>query len=293
MKKGWKIGFIVLCVLLAASLCANAYFLFWSNDTNVCYLQSTDEIKIMETGILKDLEKFSQGEDIAFTYDFENEALAQLRDKYDIEKIAGTGSESERAFRLMDEFAPRLTHESNLTAELEMKALPLLEYSLDNRSHGINCRCKAQILNEMCLSLGIYSRKLWINPISPYDSDCHVVNEVWDSSLGKWIMLDITNNEYWIDENGTPLSVLEIRKKGANNEFCTPARPGNDTSKPEKLYDRYLADYLYIMKNMAYTYYCVECTVGESNPKYMLKPEMLNSNYEYLISEKSIEAAPF
>ena len=46
------------------------------------------------------------------------------------------------------------------------------------------------------LALGIYARKVWIMPNSGYDSDCHVVNEVWDSTLNKWVMLDITNNQY-------------------------------------------------------------------------------------------------
>lgn len=79
--------------------------------------------------------------------------------------------------------------------------LALLAYSLDNNSHGINCRSKAQILNEMCLALGIYARKVWIMPSSMYDTDCHVVNEVWDTALQKWVMLDVTNNQYWVDEN--------------------------------------------------------------------------------------------
>ncbi|MGN1188902.1 MAG: hypothetical protein ACI4SL_00735, partial [Candidatus Ornithospirochaeta sp.] len=111
----------------------------------------------------------------------------------------------------------------------------ILEYSLDNKKNGINCRNKAQIFNEMMLSLSIYSRKVWIMPYSSYDDECHVVNEIWDSSLNKWIMLDISNNAYWIDENDVPLSLLEIREKGANQSFCTPVIYKDDIKDKEKL----------------------------------------------------------
>ena len=193
----------------------------------------------------------------------------------------------------MDEYAPRLTHKSNYDNSVDMNALSLLKHSLDNESHGINCRNKAQILNEMCLALGIYSRKVWIMPNSIYDSDCHVVNEVWDTKLGKWVMLDITNNEYWVDENGTPLSVLEIRYKGAMQEFCTPVKPGDRLDDLEGLKEKYIGDFLYIMKNMVYMQYCHRFTVGESEVIYMLFPENLDTKYEMIISEESCERAPF
>lgn len=53
----------------------------------------------------------------------------------------------------MDTYAPGLYHQSYYDNSIEMNALSLLAYSLDNKSQGINCRNKAQILNEMCLAL--------------------------------------------------------------------------------------------------------------------------------------------
>ena len=246
-KKRSLIIIIVLSMLLVGSIGVYLYFAFWGFDT---YLQSTDEIYIMEAGILRNNLEFAAGEDIDFIYDFDNDDYSVLISDYGIDNIAGEGSELEKALRLMDEFAPRLTHKSNYDNSVEMTALSLLEHSLDKKASGINCRNKAQILNEMCLALGIYARKVWIMPNSGYDNDCHVVNEVWDTNLNKWVMLDITNNEYWVDENGTPLSVLEIRRKGAMREFCTPIRVGDSTHDLEHLKDKYIGDFLYIMKNM-------------------------------------------
>lgn len=270
-----RIAVTAAILLLLASVALNLHFLLRGKIT---YLQEPEQIAIMEAGILQNNLTFGPGEELSFVYDFEHPDYAALRESYDIATIAGEGTEMERAIRLMDAFAPRLTHQSSFAADVPFRALPLLEYSLDNRDQGINCRGKAQILNEMCLSLGIYARKVWIMPYSSYDSDCHVVNEVWDSTLGKWVMLDITNNEYWIDENGTPLSVLEIRERGALRQFCTPVSPGESTADPAILLDRHMGSFLYIMKNMVFMEYCPVYTAGETFPVHRLSPASLTSD---------------
>lgn len=177
--------------------------------------------------------------------------------------------------------------------DVDNSALKLLEYSLNDKSHGINCRAKAQILNEMCLSLGIYARKVWIMPYSGYDGDCHVVNEIWDVSLNKWVMLDITNNEYWVDESNTPLSVLEICDKAALREFCTPVETGDQIGDLQGLQEKNIGSFLYIVKNMAYMEYCAEYTAGESKDFYFLLPQSLTpSEHTQIISRTAVENAP-
>lgn len=280
---------VILSVLLLASVGVNIYLVF---DEYGCYLQSKEEIYIMESGILRNNLDFAKGENFEISYDLDNAEYPQLIETYAIDEIAGTGTEFEKALRLMNEFAPRLNHKSDYDNSVEMNALSLLEYSLDNKNQGINCRNKAQILNEMCLSLGIYSRKVWIMPNSGYDNDCHVVNEIWDTELNKWVMLDITNNEYWVDENGTPLSILEIRYKGAMQEFCTPVQADDKLDDLERLKDEYISDFLYIMKNLTYIQYCDIYTVGESDTMYLLYPENLDTDYELIISEEASEKSP-
>ncbi|MBQ8913705.1 MAG: transglutaminase domain-containing protein, partial [Lachnospiraceae bacterium] len=225
-------------------------------------------------------------------YDFDNAEYKELLEKYDLANIAKDGSEFNKAKNLMNEFAPRLKHKSDYDNHVDMNAISLLEYSLDNNNHGINCRNKAQILNEMCLALGIYSRKVWIMPNSKYDGDCHVVNEVWDSTYNKWIMLDITNNMYWVDENGNPLSILEIRTKIANQEFCTPVDAEDNLMDLDKSLNDNFDNFLYIAKNLVYMEYMGKYTKNEDDTFYLLFPENLNTSFEYIISEKAIEASP-
>lgn len=291
VKKALVICVIVLLTIsLVASIGINIYQ-FNSNSFST-YLQNTDEIYVMESGILHGYLEFADGQDYDFSYDFENEDYSLLIDKYKIDTIAGDGSEFEKAVRLMNEYAPRLTHKSDYDNHIEINALSLLDYSLDNTEQGINCKNKAQILNEMCLALGVYARKVWIMPNSKYDGDCHVVNEIWDTQLNKWIMLDITNNRYWVDENGTPLSILEIRYKGAMQEFCTPVYPDSKLDNLEEIKDASIGNFLYIMKNMVYFEYMTQYTVGESDNSYLLLPENFNKDFENMISQKAIEAPP-
>ncbi len=290
-KKAPLAAAIVLGVLLLASLGLNVYHYLTGS---VSYLQDIDEIYVMEAGILRNNLEFAPGEDYSFVYDFDHEDYPVLLERYGLAETAGDGSEFEKAMRLMDEYSSRLTHESWYDNHVEMKALDLLEYSLDNPKQGINCRSKAQILNEMCLALGIYSRKVWIMPYSPYDTDCHVVNEVWDSALGKWVMLDITNNQYWVDGNGTPLSVLEIRGMGAKQEFCTPVCPGESTdlASLHSLREKHAGSFVYIMKNMVYTEYCREYTVGEVLPVIRLSHESMAGKRDIQLAAEAVERSP-
>lgn len=128
-------------------------------------------------------------------------------------------------------------------------------------------------------------------PISTYDYDCHVVNEVWDSKYGKWIMLDITTDTYWVDENRTPLSILEIREKLGKQEFCTPVKPDDNLSDLKSSLNENYDTFLYIAKNMVYLRYMDKYTVGESMV-YDLMPVNLDKYYDFLISKECVEAAP-
>lgn len=290
-----KLILTVGCIFAALTLCVSVGFniymgvFFMKQDS---YLQSTDEIYIMEAGILRNNLDFAEGKQYKIEYDFAHENYALLKSRYNIESTAKEGTEFEKALRLMNEYAPRLTHKGDYDNHIPISALELLEYSLDISNQGINCRNKAQILNEMCLALGIYSRKVWIMPYSRYDGDCHVVNEVWDRTLNKWVMLDITNNEYWVNENNTPLSVLEIRNKLALREFCTPVGAGDKTANLQKLKQKNIGDFLYIAKNMVYTQYCAQYTVGEVKEIYMLMPQNIPTKYELIIAKSSIDSSP-
>ena len=203
-------------------------------------------------GILFHNQEFACGDSEEFLYEFDCPEFEELRNQYDLLRIAGKGSDFVRAKRLLHNLAPRLTHASWYDNHIECNALRLLEYSLDNPEQGINCLNKSKILVECCLALGIFARRVSIMPYSPYDFDNHVVAEIFDRTLKKWIMLDPTTDGYFIDEAKTPLSLLEMRKKFANAEFITFVRSTDSLKDLEKLRAKYLDTNMYICKNLFY-----------------------------------------
>ena len=203
-------------------------------------------------GILFQNQEFEDGNTEEIIYEFDCPEFEELRNQYDLVRIAGKGSDYSRGKRLLHYLAPRLTHSSWYDNHIECNALRLLEYSLNNPEQGINCLNKAKILVECCLAVGIYARRVSIMPFSPYDFDNHVVTEIYDRELQKWIMLDPTTDGYFVDDRKTPLSLLEMRSKFANAEFITFVRSTESLKDLQKLREKHLETNLYICKNLFY-----------------------------------------
>ena len=215
------------------------------------------------SGILFHNQEFESGNAEENIYEFECPEFAELRNKYNLVEVAGKGSDFVRAKRLLHYLAPRLTHSSWYDNHIECNALRLLEYSLDNPERGINCLNKSKILVECCLALGIYARRVRIMPYSPYDFDNHVVAEIYDRTLEKWIVLDPTTDGYFIDETKTPLSLLEMRGKFANAEFVTFVLSTDSLKDIHKLRAKHISTNRYICKNLFYFQVEQYSTFGE------------------------------
>lgn len=203
-------------------------------------------------GILFNNQEFENGNTDEIVYVFDCPEFEKLKSKYNLEEIAGKGSDFMRAKRLLHYLAPKLTHSSWYDNHIECNALRLLEYSLNNPEQGINCSNKSKILQECCLALGIYARRVFIMPFSPYDFDNHVVAEIYDRTLEKWIMLDPTTDGYFIDDNKMPLSLLEMRHKFANAEFITFVLSKDSLKDIHRLREKYVETNSYICKNLFY-----------------------------------------
>ena len=242
------------------------------------------------SGILFQNQEFEGGNSEEIVYEFDCPEFDQLRNQYGLPGIAGEGSDFVRAKRLMHYLAPRLTHSSWYDNHIECNALRLLEYSLDKPDQGINCLNKAKILVECCLAAGIYARRVRIMPFSPYDFDNHVVAEIYDRALEKWIMLDPTTDGYFIDEAKTPLSLLEMRKRFANAEFITFVHSADSLKDAEKLRIRHLETNMYICKNLFYFQVEQYSTFGEKGsflqfvPRHFSIKETRQANLKYRIA---------
>jgi len=255
--------------------------------TNKEKLEIAEEQLYIYSGILFHHRAFAEGGSQKIVYDMSNPKLDELREKYGLEGIGGKGSDFKRAKRLLHYLAPRLTHRSWYDNHVECNALALLDYSLNNPSHGINCLNKSKVLEECCLALGIYARRVSIMPFSPYDFDNHVVCEIYDRKEGKWIMLDPTTDGYFIDDTKTPLSLLEMREKFANDEFVTFVTSTDKLKDIGKSRAKNMVTNAYICKNLFYFIIGKEIGFGEPENYLTFCPK------NYSIKDKKIANVKF
>ena len=250
-------------------------------------------------GILFHNQEFDSGNREEIVYEFDCAPFEELREKYHLAQVAGKGSDFVRAKRLLHYLSPRLAHSPWYDNHIACNALRLLEYSFENPAQGINCLNKAKILVECCLALGIYARRVRIMPYSPYDFDNHVVAEIYDRTLEKWIMLDPTTDGYFIDENKQPLSLLEMRHQFANAAFITFVRSTDSLKDIHKLREKHLGTNMYICKNLSHFQVEQYSTFGEKGsflhfvPLHYSIKETKRANLKYRIDNLPAEYEEF
>ena len=216
------------------------------------YMDQAKTLFDIYSGILFNFSAFVPGEPADLTYGLHCPEYKTLLEKYPVAQIAGEGGDFERARRLLHHLAPRLKHAPMYDNHIPCDALHLLEYAYEQPDHGINCLTKSKILSECCLALGMYARRVWLMPFSPYDMDNHVVVELYDRDLSKWIMLDPTTDGLFVDEAGAALSVPEIRERMAERRFATYIPSDRFGTDPVPLLEEYAERNAYICKNMFY-----------------------------------------
>ncbi len=236
--------------------------------TNKEFMEMSEIQLQIFSGILFHNQRFSAGKQESIQYTLDCPEFERLREDYDLLKIAGRGGDFARAKRLLHYLAPRLKHSSWYDNHVPCNARDLLEYSLNKPENGINCLNKSKILEECCLAVGIYARRVSIMPYSPYDFDSHVVTEIYARELKKWVMLDPTTDGYFVDEDGKPLSLLEMRKRFANGRFVTFVRAGDRLKDLPRLRKKYVDRSSYICKNLFY--FRIGNRSGFGEPEFML-----------------------
>ena len=175
-----------------------------------------DEIYSLLTGALEvfcDLSS-SEYENYHIFHDITNKKFKQLKRKYPIEEIAGKGSDFDRSKNIMRWLHENVMHNGN-NPDIEiikMDPLILLNYSFaKGYMKGLVCRHQAVLFTECCLGIGLIARTLHCLPFSPYDFETHVVSMIYLRELKKWVLFDTTNNAYFINAKGIPLSPIEAR----------------------------------------------------------------------------------
>jgi len=174
------------------------------------------------SGILKIFSDFNNDElgKVSFKYEMDHPSYELLRDKYDLIKIAGKDSDLSKALNLLTWLSESVSYKGNSGNEFtEQNAFELLNYAFGKgEKYGINCLALSITLSECFHAVGLTSKVVSLNPLSPYDCDNHVVVSVYIEENRKWIMVDPTYNAYISDLEGNILGLVELREKLANQD---------------------------------------------------------------------------
>jgi hypothetical protein len=195
----------------------------------------------------------TENKNIKPQFDFSDENLSILRTRYDLEAIAGTGGDLEKSLNILFWLCEHVYHNGNYDNHVPMNALDLLEYAYGKGTEqALNCLNLSYILTECLLGIGVPARTVLIFPLSPYDSDNHVVTHAYIAGLDKWIMLDPTWCAYFKDTDGNILDIVELRAFLAegrelilNEEFARNGARFISNSEQVEYYKRYLAKNLF------------------------------------------------
>ena len=200
----------------------------------------------------------------AFSYQAsDNPNLVALRKGFNLDSIAGQGSDVLQILNLMHWIHDLVPHDG-MNGNPEVKnALSMLEVCKKDK-RGLNCRGLALVLNECYLSMGIKSRIVTCLPKDSLkiDQDCHVINSVYSESLKKWLWIDPTFDAYVMNEKGEMLSIEEVRERLISDKtlILNPDANWNNqsTQTKENYLENYMAKNLYILQRTASSEYNME-----------------------------------
>lgn len=141
-----------------------------------------------------------------------DDGLARLRDKYDLDAVAGQASETDRIINLMRWVFRLVGHANEPEIPKELNALNLIPLAKD-RHMTMNCYMKTVILNEVYLAMGYESRQTHLLPAENEDEESHFITSVFSRDLGRWILMDPDFGVYVTDEKGAILGIAGIRER--------------------------------------------------------------------------------
>ena len=232
------------------------------------YLSLLEQVKDRQPlSVLKKSASYAKdNKKIEFIYQpKESMNLRMVRDYFKLDSVAGQGDELSKIINLMHFAHDNIRHDGSNRAFAEMDAIDLYNY-YKTTGKGVNCRQLAISLCEMYLSMDIPARYVTCMPADSLDFECHVINTVWSSQLQKWLYIDPTFDAWVTDENGTMLSIAEVRERLINDQPLVLCETANWNHESQQTKEYYLETYM--AKNL---YYFVCKKLNRFNPESLYR----------------------
>jgi len=179
-----------------------------------------------------------------------------------LDSIAGHGDEISKILNMLNWVRYNIRHDGNNNALGELDAIDVYNYHKATNK-GVNCRDLAITLNEMYLAIGFKSR--YVTCGSKDNSEVHVINSVYSTTLNKWLWIDPTCNAYWKDKNGNLLSIEEVRERLIDD---LPLQLNDDASwnnEEKKTKENYLGAWV---SKLLYWFECTESSSFNVESRY-------------------------
>lgn len=229
------------------------------------YARGYDELKTYLEILQESPDYARSSESMAkFVYAAPDDSLLRMsREIFNLDSIAGNGSDMDRIKRLTYWIHNNIRHDGS-------SSNPKCHYNLREiynvcrtEDRGVNCRMLAIALTEALLAEGIPARyvtcesKRWDS-----DNDCHVICVAWCREHDKWVWADPTMAAFVTDEHGTPLHPGEVRERMRKNMPLMLNDDANWNNEEPQTIDDYLYDY------MAKNLYIVSCNlINQAEPE--------------------------
>ena len=232
---------------------------------------------------------------VTFTYQSPSDSiLTAIRKYFNLDSIAGNGSEISRIKRIMYWLHDAIRHDgSSSWPKCRYNAIELYELT-QRENRGLNCRFMSEVLNDLYLAAGFKSRFVTCQS-KEYDTDgdCHVINIVWSNELGKWIWMDASFAAYVTDENGLLLHPGEVRERLRKDQPVILNEDANwnhkDPQTKEYYIDYYMAKNLYLLGSHERSETESEGENGNKTPTVTLVPH----GYDYMAGKVTEDDTEF
>ena len=257
---------------------------------------------------LKDAKQYHSGlvpDGFKFRYAAPNDPdLVKIREHFKLDSVAGTGDEISKIKNLLHWVHEIVPHDGSSYNPKVKNTIAMVELC-KKENRGVNCRMMAQMLTEVYLAMGFKARFVTCLP-KDYVSDCHVITTVYSNTLNKWLWVDPTFDAYVMDENGTMLSIAEVRERLREdkplqlNDYAN----WNHKSKQTKEYyiDHYMAKNLYHLVCMEWARFNHETAIEGQTYRYIAlmpydeinsKSSAINWNYLRICDDKLFWQSPY
>ena len=151
----------------------------------------------------------------------------------------------EKALAISKFVATNIPHDNPEKNPDHPNAIDLWKYPREVKT-GFNCRMHAILNYELMQAAGLTARFVTCLPEDREDQDCHVVNEVWLPEQSKWAFIDSDmGGNYFTDQNGAPLNLLEIREKFVAGEHMLMHPEFKEATSKHDYYYGYMAKNTY------------------------------------------------